>query len=301
MRFWAVAGLVALSVVGRAEDAIDVERRVVAFIGKSLVPGTPLVVSDLYNKAFTQPEERKVLDKLNKAVFRLPLFLVEQRAALGRPPTLKEISDQFGFFGPDESDVVLRILESDPRVPRFFERDARTKELLSVDAAKIKADPRFGKVVDRRLSASEGQPAPDIAGTSFDGRDVRLSSLRGQVVLLYVWFTNCPPCTRQTPELGALADAYRERGLAVLGINADRQLELPYDDSARVAYLKGHGVSFPNIHLTPAIQSALGEVSVFPTLFLIGRDGTLVRRYINYQPLDVLQRDLEAALGRGGA
>src|SRR4029079_15998153 len=146
VRFWAVAGLLAVAVVARAEDAIDVERRVVSFIGKSIVPGTPLVVSDLYNKAFTQPEERKVLDKLNKAAFRLPLFLVEQQAALRRPPTLKEISDQFGFFGPEESDVVLRILESDPRVPRFFERDARTKEIVSVDAAKIKADPRFGKV-----------------------------------------------------------------------------------------------------------------------------------------------------------
>jgi len=301
VRFWAVAGLLAVAVVARAEDAIDVERRVVSFIGKSIVPGTPLVVSDLYNKAFTQPEERKVLDKLNKAAFRLPLFLVEQQAALRRPPTLKEISDQFGFFGPEESDVVLRILESDPRVPRFFERDARTKEIVSVDAAKIKADRRFGQVVERGSSASEGQPAPDISGAAFDGREANLAALRGKVVLLYVWFTNCPPCTRQTPELSALAETYRERGLSVLGINADRQLELPYDDDARAAYLKKHGVSFPNIHLTPAIQSALGEVSVFPTLFLVGRDGKIARHYINYQSRDILQKDIEAALGPGGA
>jgi glutathione peroxidase-family protein len=167
-----------------------------------------------------------------------------------------------------------------------------------VGAAKIRADPRFGKVVDR-ASASEGQPAPDVSGPSFDGREVKLSSLRGQVVLLYVWFTNCPPCTRQTPELGGLAEAYRKQGLAVLGINADRQLALPYDDEARAAYLKRYAASFPNIHLTPALQSALGEVSVFPTLFLIGRDGTVVRHYINYQPRELLQRDIEKALASG--
>ena len=74
-----------------------------------------------------------------------------------------------------------------------------------------------------------------------------------------------------------------------------------WNERKAAANLKKHGVSFPNIHLTPAIQAALGEVSVFPTLFLVGRDGAIVRHYINYQSRDVLQKDIEAALGAGGA
>ena len=49
-------------------------------------------------------------------------------AAAGKPPSLREVSEQFRFEVPGEADVMLRIMESDPRMPRFFTRAGGVSE-----------------------------------------------------------------------------------------------------------------------------------------------------------------------------
>jgi thiol-disulfide isomerase/thioredoxin len=281
----------------QTEDAKDIERRIITYVKENLEPGKPLVVSKLYNEVFTSPEERKVLGKLNGVFFRIPLFIIEHQVTQERLPTLGEIADQFDFYGPEESDVVLTIMESDPRVPKFIKRDPGTGELVEIDVEKVKADPRFNQAIERIISGWEGKPAPDIGGTSFDGTEIRLSTLEGQAVLLYVWFTNCPPCARIAPELAAIHKKYSNREFTVVGANADRVLDLPYDDSTRAEYLDKHAITFPNIHLTKEARESLGNVNIFPTLFLIDREGNITKYYVNYQSRDVLEKEIEKIIG----
>lgn len=279
-----------------AEDSREIERRIIEYVKANLEPGKRLVVSDLSNEVFTSPEERKVLSKLYSSFFRIPLFLVEHQAREGRLPTLEEIAGQFDFYGPEEADVVLRVMESDPRVPRFIVRDSGSGELVDIDVEKIKADDRFNQLVERVISGWEGQPAPAIEGIGFDGETARLADFRGQTVLLYVWFTNCPPCVRITPELAELHRDYVDENFTVLGINADRILGLPYDDAARAEYLKQHGVGFPNLHMTEETRKELHNVNIFPTLLLIDAEGTVVKHYVNYQPRQVVEDALQSIL-----
>ena len=118
-----------------------------------------------------------------------------------------------------------------------------------------------------------------------------------RVVLLYVWFTNCPPCVRTAPELVELQNEYGARGFTVLGANADRVLGLSYDDDERAAYVEKHAINFPNFHLSEADRAALGNVNIFPTMFLVGADGVIVKYYVNYQAIDILEVDIEGVLG----
>ena len=277
----------------QTEGGQDAERRIIGYIKDNLQPGKPLVVSKLYNEVFTSPEERQVLDKLNRAFFRIPLFIIEYQVSTKALPSLEEIAGQFDFYGVEEADVVLSIMESDPRVPKFIQRDPQTGELVAIDIEKIKADARFNKLVDRTLTGWEGKPAPEVSGKSYDGQELSLSSLEGKTVLLYVWFTNCPPCVRITPELVALQEKFGGRNFTVLGANADRVLGLPYDDSVRAEYVVKHSISYPNIHLTPEARAALGNLNIFPTLFLIDANGTIVKHYVNFQPAEVLGKEIE--------
>ena len=281
---------------GPSEDSRDIEKRIISYVKDNLQPGKPLVVSKLYNDVFTSTEERKVLNKLNGAFFRIPLFIVEHQVTQERLPTLEEIAEQFDFYGPEEADVVLSIMESDPRVPKFIKRDPSSGELVEIDVEKVKADPRFNKLVERSISGWEGKPLPVISGTSFDGEEINLAALQGKTLLLYVWFTNCPPCVRTTPQMVALHDKYGKRDFVVLGANADNVLGLSYDDAVRAEYVNKHSITYSNIHLTKEARESLGNINIFPTLFLVDSEGTIVKYYVNYQPQEELERAVEELL-----
>jgi thiol-disulfide isomerase/thioredoxin len=284
-----------------AQDTADPERRIIAYIKENLKPGEPLIVSKLYNEVFTSPEERAVLDKLNGAFFRVPLFIIEFDSREGRLPTLEEISGQFDFYGAEQADVVLSIMESDPRVPKFITRDPETRELTAIDVEKVKADERFNQAVTRTLAGWEGKPIPAVAGVAFDGRETSLAEFDGKAILVYVWFTNCPPCVKIGPELVALQERYAGRGFTVVGLNADKVLKLKYDDAYRAEYAAKIGVNYPNLHLTPEVRAALGNVNIFPTLFLVDPAGTIVNHFVNFQSRDDLAPAIEAALPKASS
>jgi thiol-disulfide isomerase/thioredoxin len=254
------------------------------------------VVSELYNTVFTAPEERAVLNRLFNTFFKMPLYMAQHQKAAGRPPTLAEISGQFRFAVPGQADVMLRIMESDPRMPRFVTRDPATGEVTRVDVDAILAHPRFGKALERTITGWEGKPAPAFTATTYDGAPFSSDSLAGKPHLVYFWFTGCPPCVRTSPLLAELDRAYAAKGFRIVALNADRALELPYSDEDRAAYAKEHGWAFTLAHMTAEAQEAHGAVSVFPTLFFVDRKGTVVRHFVNFQEKATLEEAVRAAM-----
>ena len=279
-----------------APPAPEAEARVVEYLKANVKPGQPVVVSELYNTVFTTPEDRAVLNRLFNTFFKMPLYMAQHQKAAGKPPTLAEISEQFRFEVPGQADVMLRIMESDPRMPKFVARDAATGEITSVDVEKILAHPRFGKALERTITGWEGKPAPAFATTTYDGAPFSSDSLAGKPHLVYFWFTGCPPCVRTSPLLAELDRAYAGKGFRIVGLNADRVLELPYADEDRATYAKKHGWAFTLAHMTAEAQEAYGAVSVFPTLFFVDGKGTVVRHFVNFQEKATLEEAIRVAM-----
>jgi thiol-disulfide isomerase/thioredoxin len=279
-----------------APQASEAEARVVEYLKANVKPGQPVVVSELYNTVFTTPEDRAVLNRLFNIFFKMPLYMAQYQKAVGKPPTLAEISEQFRFPVPGQADVMLRIMEADPRMPKFIARDAATGEITSVDVEKILAHPRFGKALERTITGWEGKPAPAFSTTTYDGKPVSSESLAGKPHLVYFWFTGCPPCVRMSPLLAELDKTYAARGFRIVGLNADRVLELPYSDEDRSAYARKYGLAFTLAHMTAEAQEAYGTVSVFPTMFFVDRKGTVVRHFVNFQEKATLEAAILLAL-----
>jgi thiol-disulfide isomerase/thioredoxin len=181
-------------------------------------------------------------------------------------------------------------------MPKFIARDAATGEITSVDVEKILAHPRFGRLLERTITGWEGKPAPAFSTTTYDGKPLASGSLAGKPHLVYFWFTGCPPCVRTSPLLAELDEAYGAKGFRIVGLNADRVLELPYSDEDRTAYAKKHGLAFTLAHMTAEAQEAYGEVSVFPTMFFVDRRGTVVKHFVNFQEKAALEEALNLAL-----
>jgi len=107
--------------------------------------------------------------------------------------------------------------------------------------------------------------------TDLDGKPVRLADLRGKVVWLNFWATWCPPCQSETPVLRDMADAYRDRGLEVVGIAVQ---ETTVDDVK--AYAERYGIGYPIAFDASADVFNKYHVFALPTQFFIGPDGRIL-------------------------
>lgn len=111
-----------------------------------------------------------------------------------------------------------------------------------------------------------GKAAPDIALRDLDGREVRLSGLRGKVVLLDFWATWCAYCRQELPTIELIHRSLQAKGLMVYGVDG----EAP--EIAR-AYLQKYGYTMPSLVDAASAAARAFFVNAWPTTVLIDREG----------------------------
>jgi len=147
-------------------------------------------------------------------------------------------------------------------------------------------------VVGSPSKAPEGAvKAPALAGPLSGGGKAALSDYAGKVVLVDFWATWCDPCLAEIPELNALHRKLEARGFAVLGVSMDEE-----GDQAVLRFKAKHPIVYPVIlnggERPPAGWSTPG----FPTAYLIGRDGMVIRRWFGAKDMTEVERDVQVAL-----
>lgn len=106
---------------------------------------------------------------------------------------------------------------------------------------------------------------------SQQGKNIKLSELRGQVIALNFWSSQCGTCIQQFPILKTYYQKNKHRGFVILSVNIDEDLEKAH------LLVRKRQFGYP-VLFDPANQaSRLYSVDELPTLYLIDRDG-----YIRY-------------------
>ncbi len=154
----------------------------------------------------------------------------------------------------------------------------------------------------------------DFEALSIDGKPAHLSTQRGKVLLIVNTASQCG----FTPQFGGLEQLwkdYRDRGLVVIGFPSNEFGGQDPGDNGEIASFceMNYGVSFPMMgkvevngahahplwkFLTREARGVLGSQAVkwnF-TKFLVGRDGTVLKRYAPTDTPESLRKDIEAAL-----
>jgi len=125
--------------------------------------------------------------------------------------------------------------------------------------------------------------APDVTLTDTRGESHSLGDYRGQVVLVNLWATWCPPCKAEMPTLQAYYDKYKKDGFTIIAINDG-------DPTADVLqFEKDYQLSFP-IWLDPeyyATEKAFKTLNL-PSSFLIDRAGTVRLMWVGAISRDTL-------------
>lgn len=115
----------------------------------------------------------------------------------------------------------------------------------------------------------EGQPAPDFTLDSMAGTSVRLSDLRGQVVLVNFWATWCGYCLAELPDLAAVYQEHQAEGFVVLGVDTQESIEQVG------GFLKSNYLPYPILLDMNGKVARAYRVSTIPMSFLIDRRGVM--------------------------
>jgi peroxiredoxin len=119
-----------------------------------------------------------------------------------------------------------------------------------------------------------GKPAPEFAVKDSDGNTLKLSDLRGNLVFLNVWATDCAPCVQEMPDMEVMNHAFTERKFKMVTVSIDTDWK-PVKE-----FFKEHRLTMP-VYLDPGrdVYTAY-QMTGTPETFIIDRDGVLLERHI---------------------
>ncbi|MCY2939001.1 MAG: TlpA disulfide reductase family protein [Planctomycetota bacterium] len=184
-----------------------------------------------------------------------------------------------------------------PEVP-----DATRKEAL------VKAASAFARVVkdyasekdldDRPLgpqaealsSLAVGKKAPEAIARDLDGKAVKLSDHKGQVIVLDIWATWCGPCRAMIPHERKMVEKYKAKPFTLISISADETPDIVK------TFLKKEPMPWVHWHAGPGDDSLVKKWNVrfFPTILVLDSKGVIRYKNVRDEELDKAVAELLA-------
>ena len=140
-----------------------------------------------------------------------------------------------------------------------------------------------------RAQPKQGQQASEIALPSVTGDTIKLSSLKGKVVLLDFWASWCGPCRYTNKSLVKLYSKYKSKGFEIYSVSLDEHQQqwknaIKKDKIQWLQVNEGGGWE--------AKTAQAWNISALPTSFLIDKDGTLLAMDLEGKELEDLLKEL---------
>ncbi len=135
-----------------------------------------------------------------------------------------------------------------------------------------------------------GRLAPDFTLVDLDGNQVTLSDFRGKTVFINFWATWCPPCRAEMPEIEAVYQEYKDRGVVVIGV------DIQEPEGVVRQYVERGGFSWTFVLDTSGEVAVKYKVAAIPTSLFIDREGVIQAVNIGAMTKRAMENKLDEAM-----
>lgn len=111
------------------------------------------------------------------------------------------------------------------------------------------------------------------------GEVLKLSDLKGKVVLVDFWATWCAPCRKGIPDLVALKNEFKDKGVEIVGVSVDALTRGGATAADVIPFMESYKINYPIVRGDQLVINAFGGVHSIPTSFLIDKEGRVVAKY----------------------
>jgi thiol-disulfide isomerase/thioredoxin len=238
------------------------------------------------------PQSKVAIDRLIKDYSESPV-MVELCPMLEGHPDGEKALRQIREKNPSKLVKALAGMSLAGRLAEFpkptAEQTAESEKILAAAIEEAKGVKEFpeGRLKEAEGSLYEirhlsvGKSAPDIESADLDGKKVKLSDLKGKVVVLDIWATWCGPCRDMIPHERELVKKLEGKPFALVSISADAEKD------ELVKFLKDEPM--PWTHWWNGPKGGILEkwnVKFFPTIYVIDSKGTIRHKNIRDKELD---------------
>jgi peroxiredoxin len=202
-----------------------------------------------------------------------------------------------GDFGRDTLQEVTTTLEAALREhPPAPSKDGgpnhtfmELASLVRYEHMKAESDnPQFTQAMAQLEKADAARQNADFTLTDLEGESWHMQELRGKVLLVNFWATWCPPCRKEMPDLQALFEKYKNKGLIIFSISDEEEKKVR-------PFIQAQNITYP-VMLDPGGKvHELFQVEGIPKSFVYDREGNLVAQSIDMRTRSQFEGMLAAA------
>ena len=154
--------------------------------------------------------------------------------------------------------------------------------------------PFFGSSAEYK--SSESATAPELAnGDWINSEPLKLTDLRGRVVLVEFWTFGCINCRNTLPFVKSWDDRYRDKGLTVIGVHSPE-----FDEERNVEHLRREvsslGIRYPVVTDNDYQTWNAYKVEAWPTVFLLDKQGRIRWKHVGEGNYDEAERLIQKLL-----
>lgn len=239
----------------------------------------------------SNPYHKKVLEvgeRYNEA-FHLYNDISQTEENLAK---LKSLSDSLQTLHGLEAQAFVDMIPDYPKSNALFaiiysSVFPQTKEAIENVLNRFDADfvreNYYAKELQEKLRLIQGSEvgpmAPDFELKDNRGNLVKLSSMRGQYVLIDFWASWCGPCRKEIPNVKKVYSEYKDKGLQVVGVSIDK------DEAQWRKAIEEEQVEYLQLW-DPSMQTGkLYNYQGIPFIILIGPDGKILARHLRGEAL----------------